>query len=153
MKSTQTIKELSTIYDELYSQADALFKEYNPCQFNKQTGSCKVYQEPSIYHSFILCCSGCHNEEKRKHQHSKKSGCRIKSLNCKLYLCYSIHDKMPQEFKRKLADLRLKAFEAHFQNGYFRTKKWMIQSTWKYLHHIKRGRYYNDDNQLTTKET
>lgn len=105
--------EASRAYSDIYAKAVALFKEYNPCQFNPNTGFCKAYSfcenNPDAYgydRKYILCCAGCSCDKRRKHQHSRKSGCRVKSLACKLYLCCHIEDKMPKEFLQRLSTLR-----------------------------------------------
>jgi hypothetical protein len=101
-------RQLSKKYDELYAEAVALFREYNPCQFDHVSGTCLPVRDNKAFSEwrepFILCCAHCHYE--RRNRHSKKSGCRVKSLGCKLYTCYAL-EKYPQYkgFFIKRADL------------------------------------------------
>lgn len=73
-----TDAERSFIYDDLFEEADNLFKEYNPCKV--KNGKC-VRGEP--------CCASA--DEKCTHLDLPK-GCNIKSLTCKLWLCGIIED-------------------------------------------------------------
>ena len=99
----ETRKLLSRAYDRLYAEADALFKEYNPCQIRRtpEGNSCLGgSHKPSA----SFCCNGC--------RYLRKNGCGVKSLSCKLWLCHalSVNNGVPQEFKEKLQDIRKRAY-------------------------------------------
>ncbi len=144
-----TKKEIERIYDDLYDRADKLFKKYNPCQFNPQTGLCKAY--PDVTNgcdrgrAFILCCGGCHYEKKRKHQHSLKSGCRVKSLGCKLYYCFSQYQdtsrnlKIDKGFEEELGKIVDTYGEAEFYGSVYVGKRKCIDNMYKCLLQRSKG--------------
>ena len=85
-----SVEEMSALYDRIYNIADRLIKKHNPCNIHTtKTGYtlCKQYntvrsvkgkEEKRHY----LCCTAC--------EYQSKTGCPIKCLPCKLFLCGSI---------------------------------------------------------------
>lgn len=61
-------------YDELFEKADTIVKKHNPCKIID--GQCSAMRKASDG----LCCKTC--------PHISPSGCAIKSLGCKIWLCY-----------------------------------------------------------------
>jgi hypothetical protein len=111
-----SIKYLSKKYDELYNKADKLFKKYNPCKI--QNRKCIVGKH---------CC--CGNEyktiEEGRCKYLTENGCSVKSLACKLWLCYNIfwkEDNKITELNNKLEKLRDKAIELKLAY-FYRTSK------------------------------
>lgn len=72
-------EEMSKLYDELYKQADLALKKYDPCKI--QNGRC-INTYP--------CCDGTCGYL------SKKTGCTVKSLACKLHLCERARKASPK---------------------------------------------------------
>lgn len=72
-------------YLRLYDEADALLQKYKSlCNHNKN-GRCQDYRLHPIRKN---CCNGC--------QHLGKNGCKVKSLQCKVWLCWSLAKKYPE---------------------------------------------------------
>ena len=70
-------KKLEEIYDSLYQLADDIIKEHNPCEVSKD--GCLADEN--------FCCHEC--------KHLSKTGCRVKALWCKVYLCSTSRIKYP----------------------------------------------------------
>lgn len=83
--------EASLLYDLLYSMADFLIKKYNPCEIID--GTCLDYR---INEKENFCCCNCPS--------LSGSGCTVKSLYCKLWLCESAIANQP-ELSEKLGVL------------------------------------------------
>lgn len=99
-----TLKELSAEYDRLYEEADELFKEYNPCQF--ENGKCSRNRadiKSGHFRPEGPCVSnGCCTTTMCEHLTPK--GCSIKALGCKLHVCLYIHKA--GEFKKFYTKMR-----------------------------------------------
>lgn len=91
-----TYEEASKLYDELYEEADALFKEYNPCRIEGNTCLYGRTTDDPVGKSF--CCNGC--------DHLCERGCTVKALSCKLWLCGMVANWAPKEFLDKLQKIR-----------------------------------------------
>ena len=78
-----TPKNLPIIYDQLYDEADKLFKKYNYCDIKDNT----CYQARRCG-CISFCCKRC--------EYLSDNGCTVKSLTCKLWICGG--KKMPSEF-------------------------------------------------------
>ncbi len=130
-----TKREIERIYDDLYDKADKLFKKYNPCQFNPQTGLCNAYPDIASEwdrdKAYVLCCSGCSYVKERKHQHSLKSGCRVKSLGCKLYYCDTFRNPKPKGFRKELDKIIDVYGKVGFYNSVYVGKRKCIETTYK----------------------
>lgn len=69
-------------YSEIYAEYDELLKKYNICNIRRNEKG-------------ITVCNGCNDEEEdgklccRGCRHLSKKGCRVKSLSCKIWLCYT----------------------------------------------------------------
>ena len=92
-------KMLEWLYDQLYSAADKLFKQYKPCQIMNvpHMGGviCIRYDNPR----FGMCCNGC--------RWLGKKGCTVKALSCKLWYCHDIYvNRNYRKFIAKLDALR-----------------------------------------------
>ena len=95
-------------YDKLYQEASEFLKKHNPCR--REGGYCSGY--PVTYSTvdgreylelgirkYVLCCAGC------KH-HSKKIGCRVKSILCKLWLCNSARGNLSLEQRQEWDEMK-----------------------------------------------
>lgn len=104
-----TKKELSRLYDEIYNDADALFKQYNPCniKIDKQK-NITCYYYPKNHNS--LCCGSC--------KYHSKAGCTVRNLACKLFICY-YNNNNNKEFEEKIELLRNKAIKIGFRLNFF----------------------------------
>ena len=78
-------RQFLNLYDAIYIIADRLIKQTNPCQHDKN-GIC---HEDRLFNNGIKrgCCGGC------KYLTSK--GCRVKCLECKVWLCESMTEQYP----------------------------------------------------------
>lgn len=111
-------KNVSAVYDRIYDIADRLFKKYNPCNHRvknsivlcngKNVEQAKEAQQDNIF----LCCGLC--------EHNSPTGCTVKCLSCKLYLCPTLHKDYPLLSKRlyKLRHITAK----YGMYGCFKTK-------------------------------
>lgn len=71
-------------YDELYAKASEVLAKYNPCQIRQEPDgsiSC-VDTRANSHRDSTLCCTGC--------QHLRASGCSVKSLACRFWLCTEV---------------------------------------------------------------
>jgi len=81
------------LYDRLYNHADKLLKKYNPCRI--KNGKCANGR---------FCCYGC--------KYLNKSGCTVKCLECKLWLCsYLVSLPKWQSLTSKLNKMMTIAFK------------------------------------------
>lgn len=69
---------LSKIYDILYGYAEEIINKYDPCHFSY--GKCAV--------PYVDCCKRC--------SHLSATGCEVKALSCKLWLCDEIASRFPE---------------------------------------------------------
>jgi len=76
--SQAKFERLSVLYDRLYEEAGLILARHDPCKIEK--GRC-FEGNP--------CCDDCGYL-------SKKKGCTVKSLICKLFLCNEARKKFPQ---------------------------------------------------------
>ena len=96
------MKAFSKFYDEICARADAIFKESNMCQWEKNydgTFSCITNRQNSKNRPYEFketdgcCIELCKNPAEfcdsliTKRQHNPKRGCLVKSLKCKLHVC------------------------------------------------------------------
>ena len=101
-----TRRYLENLYDALYKEGQRLFDKFNPCNIEpsgkfkrRSTGyypdrresatkwelmNCSRYNDGPGF----CCCNGC--------KHLGKKGCRVKSLGCKLWLCYVMDRPYPE---------------------------------------------------------
>ncbi len=89
------LKKLSIEYDRFYEEADKLFKKYNPCKF--KDGKC-ICNRNNTYPSKNGCCGMC--------RYLNSKGCTIKSLGCKLYICWREHGKILDERRALIKKVR-----------------------------------------------
>lgn len=68
-------QNVESMYDELYAEGQAVLEKYNPCNIQPD-GSCTKMQ----YGASCYCCESC--------EHLGPTGCKVKSLACKLWLCH-----------------------------------------------------------------
>ena len=78
--------KISTLYDDLYEEADFIIKRNNPCQI--KDGKCFAGQP---------CCTNC--------AHLKNNGCTVKSLACKLWLCYKLREHLKTKGKAHMVGM------------------------------------------------
>ena len=90
-------------YDELYDKATSVLEKYNPCKI--QNGTCHGFRangldviQPPIKCQF--CCHGC--------AHLGPSGCTVKALYCKVWLCHTAGQCNP-ECREELASIERQA--------------------------------------------
>ncbi len=91
------LKELSVKYDRIYEEADELFKKHNPCQFE---GSRCIMDRTAGDSENGCCYRLCPN--------FGPSGCKARSLGCKLFTCKSFSEE-DFEFSLKISKLRREA--------------------------------------------
>ena len=102
MENKGSTAAFSKFYDKICGQADAIFRESNICQWEKNsdgTVSCITNRQNSKNRPFEFketdgcCIELCKNPAEfldvviRKKQHNPKKGCLVKSLKCKLHIC------------------------------------------------------------------
>jgi hypothetical protein len=102
MKHTDSCLSFSQFYDTICDKADALFRESNMCQWETNsdgTVSCITNRQnsknrPCKFKETDGCCIElCKTPDEfsdsviKRKQHSKKTGCLVKSLKCKLHIC------------------------------------------------------------------
>ncbi len=107
-----TIEVMSALYDRIYDIADRLLKKYNPCNINIKSQPYCTGDKPQIQ----LCCGSCKHWNK---------GCTIKSLVCKLFLCYRV------EYDYKLLCHRFKILK-HYADKYFSYGNYPITDAYYY---------------------
>lgn len=110
-KSKKYDKEfLSKKYDLICNKADRLFRNYNPCKFNKN--SC-IGRKSKENITSQLCCVACKYYDKEKK-------CTVKAIACKLWTCHTIkQDGNNDILLSKLNKLRLVAEKYRFLNDDF----------------------------------
>ncbi len=130
IKDKLSAKDLSALYDRIYNIADRLFKKYNPCNIHikHKKSRCVEYHKNRGYNTNRLCCSGCGEYPERDINHWSKTGCTVKCLACKLYIC----PKIRQQHRRLSYQLsRLERFASHHNisaSAYFISKEtWLKQ--------------------------
>ena len=88
-----SIEQKEFLYDLIYDLADEyVFNKYNVC--NIKDGKCFAAREDKVRLTYNNCCGEC------KHLDFKK-GCTIRSLGCKLYVCYEAEIKLKEFSKKK----------------------------------------------------
>lgn len=110
------LEKLSMKYDQLYEEADKLFKEHNPCQF--KDGVCnrnrddvesgKFRPEGNVVNNGCCGSTSC--------EYLTSEGCTIKALGCKLHICgyismISERNKSLKEFCTKISEVEHRACE------------------------------------------
>lgn len=112
VKDKLSTAELSALYDRIYDIADRLFKKYNPCNIHTENKKlyCIDYHKNKGYNANRLCCSGCGEYPEMDTNHWSKTGCTVKCLACKLYICPTIRQQH-RRFSRQLS--RLERFASH----------------------------------------
>ncbi len=91
---------ISQKYDELYNRASAVIKKHNPCQVRKEKDKSITCLGSRIYSGYgqhdgfngeknLLCCGGCK-------YHDACSGCTVKALTCKTWLCATARQNSPE---------------------------------------------------------
>jgi hypothetical protein len=84
--SNEQLHFLSEAYDVLYNKAQELLEEYNPCEIIN--GECI-----SPIYDFEPCCStSC--------KHTSSTGCTVRNLKCKMFLCWDVIVANPEMRKR-----------------------------------------------------
>lgn len=116
-----TRKQWKRKYYYLCEKATKLFKEYNPCKFNKN-GYCNVKRKnKSVCGS---CCLEC--------KHLSKTGCTVKNLSCKIFLCSEMCRKYP-ELGRKLNKIHdIAHHELRLYPHFFDSISGVMQDSWNY---------------------
>jgi hypothetical protein len=115
-----TRARLNAIYNKLYAQTDALFKQHNPCGIHKtKAGKMACNSGP-------FCCQGC--------AHRSSKGCTAdKPLTCKGWRCPSAHRvPLPDADERRLRALRGRAKRLGFFK-YRGTKRQSVSQAFRYL--------------------
>jgi len=84
-------KQKLQLHDRLYRRADKLIKRYNPCRIEGE--ECLRGRNP--------CCDEC--------KYLGKKGCTVKSLMCKLHLCFKVRYLSPK-LSRMLSRIENQAF-------------------------------------------
>lgn len=87
---------LSKKYDELCEKADKILKKNNPCAWKNCT--CKAIRE---HNKKDACCTSC--------EHLKSTGCSVKSLSCKTWLCIDLDSIKDQNIKAQLHEIEKEA--------------------------------------------
>jgi len=119
-------KELSAIYDRVYDIADRLFKQYNPCNIRKKGNrvTCIGKTDPCK----TLCCYECSPFCNLTGYYYWNSGCTVKCLGCKLFLCRPARKKSPI-LSKKLYRLKDRALMMGLPSTkyYLPKEKWLKQ--------------------------
>ena len=104
-----TLEELSVEYDRFYEEADALFRKYNPCQFegNQCARNRKDLASGHFRAGSEVEKNGCCGTTSCKHL--TPEGCNAKSLGCKLHTCTELTRREHRGFHTKLVVLRYQA--------------------------------------------
>ena len=114
----------SKLYDLIYDKADRLFKQYNPCNIQKdKSGKITCSYKHS---SNRLCChvifnGGC--------KYYSENGCTTQCLPCKLYYCGAkpkhLSHKEYDIFRKKIQALRSESYQENLSSFrfYFMSKK------------------------------
>lgn len=102
LKSINSIASFTRFYRNMCDKADSIFRESNLCQWERNsdgTFSCFINRRnsqnrpPELKETDGCCIELCKNPGDfndaviKRRQHSKKTGCLIKSLKCKLHIC------------------------------------------------------------------
>lgn len=95
-------------YDRLYNEAEMWLKANNPCQIS--CGKCVGRYKNDLG----LCCEGC--------KHLTPSGCSVKSLACKIWLCSTVQWEHP-EFGDALRKIEREARTLHIPLGFRMSKE------------------------------
>lgn len=80
-------------FNKLYKKADRIMKKYNPCQINNR--ECFRHIENKLLLNF--CCHEC--------KHLDDSGCTIKNIWCKIWLCDIAISNLPYRIFVKLREI------------------------------------------------
>jgi len=125
VKEKLSIEELSALYDRIYDIADRLFKEYNPCNIHSKEGKSRCTCHLHSTYRVHLCCTNC--------KYISSTGCTVKCLGCKLFLCYTLWDKYPMLEKRlyKLVTIAYK-HSLPATRYWFPKEKWLKRMEKKY---------------------
>ncbi|MFA5397768.1 MAG: hypothetical protein WC346_17295 [Methanogenium sp.] len=130
--------KLSKEYDRLYKEGQKILDTYNPCQIEVKNGkvSCVNSRNHKSFGSEnVLCCGNC--------RYHKDSGCSVKCLACKTYLCTTAYNKLPKYAKKKLNKIQKRVTFlrlAHF----FRPKyKSIIDAIDMYSRHMRQIYYWH----------
>ncbi len=122
---------LSKEYDLLYQEASDFLKKHNPCR--REGGYYVGY--PIGYsivddRKYLLCCSGC------KH-HSKRIGCRVKSLVCKLWLCSTAKGNLTPEQRQEWDEMNNRFKRIFGHHGIRQSKSYFMReknvSGWRWI--------------------
>jgi hypothetical protein len=97
------VRLLSQKYDELYARAEAVLKEFNPCEVCKTKRGVECFDTVrntklrgafGINRPNLLCCNGCEF-------HNRKVGCTAeKPLMCKVWVCSTLRTAKPEVAKK-----------------------------------------------------
>ena len=93
------IKELSDIYDDLYERGQKVIDTFNPCEVSN--GKCASKDGN-------FCCQSC--------PYLGDTGCKTKSMWCKLWLCFS-RSSEHKECEKQLNKMRSLSFSLGVQYG------------------------------------
>lgn len=86
-------------YIELYNLMSCFIEAYNPCNIQKQpNGTVTCVNYPEGNNENVLCC-GPYPEDigspfEKKCKHLCKTGCKTKSLSCKMWLCQKAYENL-----------------------------------------------------------
>jgi len=101
-----SLREVSIIYDQIYAEMQALLDKYKPCR--------GANGELCLRGTF--CCCGC------KYLHA--TGCTVKALWCKLWLCGDAKASAPKELMIEIERLQCVMIELPYCRwGYGRYSK------------------------------
>lgn len=103
------ITKLSNLYDTLYDEACEVLKKYSPCniKYDAACGLTCTYMTPN------RCCEGC--------KHHSDTGCTVRSLACKLYLCWDAGKQ--KKSQDALTPIRQRAWVAKVPMGFRMSKE------------------------------
>ncbi len=127
MNYSNETKEYIRIYYKYYNEADKIISKYGDiCKI--QNNMCIAHRE-KLYKFSSSSTTCCHNCESKSL--NTKTGCTIKSLGCKLWLCYYIKDTYPM-LAKELQKLKSNLNFEPVPYGIFQSCYSDVQRTLKY---------------------
>jgi hypothetical protein len=96
LDNDMSLRDISIEYDKIYSEMQELLNEYQPCR--------GYHGEPCIRVGF--CCQGC--------KHLSETGCTVKSMWCKFWLCASATAGLSTKFLTGRAALQKRFYKLPF---------------------------------------
>jgi hypothetical protein len=115
-----SIKSFAKIYDEIYEAAGKVFKEYDLCRWERNDDgsfSCIVNRlnskndDPELKETDGCCIEFCKRPYDfrdgtiKKTQHSRKKGCLVKSMKCRLHFCNYLATEANPSIKQGIEEI------------------------------------------------